>query len=291
MTNTITKITLDGNDYEVWTGNVVWPSSATDGHLAVFDWTTWKLIKDWWVVPSPTIVVDNLTTQSSTSALSANQGYVLNGNVNTKTFYLSSTSDLTTAQAAYDWYRAGKTPIIVLYNQTYVFSWKVSENISFIKAKTSITNNPNESYTQRVNEYLLFVVNSSYHVTMINETTGGEVRVLVTDRDYSTPYTPVYDWSPATKKYVDDKSTYVWSSAPSSPTEWMVWYDTTNDVLKTYDWSQWNSVWGGGGGGDVQVSTQANNILTTWMKIWAGTDANYANLWTYDNNTLYLTIE
>jgi len=44
------------------------------------------------------------------------------------------------------------------------------------------------------------------------------------------------------------------------------------------------------GGWDVQVSTQANNILTSWMKIWAGTEANYSNLWTYDNNTVYLTI-
>lgn len=35
------------------------------------------------------------------------------------------------------------------------------------------------------------------------------------------------------------------STAPSSPTEWMIWYDTTNDVLKTYDWSNWNEAWGG----------------------------------------------
>ena len=30
------------------------------------------------------------------------------------------------------------------------------------------------------------------------------------------------------------------STAPSSPTEWMVWYDTTNDQLKVYDWTNWN---------------------------------------------------
>ena len=30
------------------------------------------------------------------------------------------------------------------------------------------------------------------------------------------------------------------ATAPSSPTEWMAWYDTTNDQLKVYDWSQWN---------------------------------------------------
>ena len=30
------------------------------------------------------------------------------------------------------------------------------------------------------------------------------------------------------------------ATAPSSPTEWMVWYDTTNNELKVYDWTNWN---------------------------------------------------
>lgn len=36
------------------------------------------------------------------------------------------------------------------------------------------------------------------------------------------------------------------ASAPSSPTEWTVWYDTTNDVLKVYDGTNWNEVGGWG---------------------------------------------
>lgn len=58
----------------------------------------------------------------------------------------------------------------------------------------------------------------------------------------TTSFTPSGDYNPATKKYVDDSSTQVWTTAPSSPTEWMLWYDTTNDVLKSYDWSSWNTV-------------------------------------------------
>lgn len=54
MTNTLNKIIHNGDEYEFpssgW--DVVWPASATDGHLALFDWATWKLIKDWWVVPT-----------------------------------------------------------------------------------------------------------------------------------------------------------------------------------------------------------------------------------------------
>ena len=60
-----------------WSGDVVWPNSAVDGHLAVFDWTTWKLIKDGWAIPTPTTVVDDLNSTSATSALSANQWRIL----------------------------------------------------------------------------------------------------------------------------------------------------------------------------------------------------------------------
>ena len=137
------------------------------------------------------------------------------------------------------------------------------------------------------------------------------------------------------------------ATAPTDPAEWDLWYDTTNSVLKVYDWTQWNTTWWGwwdvvwpasatdghlavfdwatgklikdGGSvptwvpavwtngqvltvvswasawanlpsAEVQVSSQANNILTSWMKIWAGEETDYANLGTYDNNTLYLTV-
>lgn len=53
-------------------------------------------------------------------------------------------------------------------------------------------------------------------VTLTNESTSGVIvtfdnyipeslRVLATDTNYATPYTPLYDGSPATKKYIDDK--------------------------------------------------------------------------------------
>lgn len=66
-----------------WGWDVSWPSSSVDGHLAVFDWATGKIIKDWWAIPTPTTVVDDLSTQSATSALSANQWYVLDGKIST----------------------------------------------------------------------------------------------------------------------------------------------------------------------------------------------------------------
>ena len=55
--NQVLKV-YNGTSWEVtwwggwWTGDVVWPNSSTDWHLAVFDGTTGKLIKDWWAVPT-----------------------------------------------------------------------------------------------------------------------------------------------------------------------------------------------------------------------------------------------
>ena len=32
------------------------------------------------------------------------------------------------------------------------------------------------------------------------------------------------------------------NTAPDSPIEWMLWYDTANAVLKVYDGSQWQTI-------------------------------------------------
>ena len=93
------------------------------------------------------------------------------------------------------------------------------------------------------------------------------------------------DWELAKKQ-----NWVVSATAPESPAQWDLWYDTTSDTMKVWDWTAWQSV-GTGWGWDVLVSDQANNILTSWMKIWAGTQADYEALTSYDNNTLYLVIE
>lgn len=75
--------------------------------------------------------------------------------------------------------------------------------------------------------------------------------------------------------------------APSSPTEWMAWYDSTNDVLKTYDWSNWNECWAwwgwvevfditqygiGWDWTDIITSCVNNNTLTILLDVWEDDD-------------------
>lgn len=52
-TGYVLKKTANGYAWEAWaTGNVTGPASSTNNHLAVFDGSTWKIIKDGWTVPT-----------------------------------------------------------------------------------------------------------------------------------------------------------------------------------------------------------------------------------------------
>ena len=163
--------------------------------------------------------------------------------INTKTFYISSTSDLTNAQAAFDWMAAWKNPIIDFQWTIYTYwgSWVWNMSIWFRSAK--VDRDVGVSKTDIVIDFVVIYANSGWEVTNITAGTRESIgSFLDTATDYQTPYTPAYDWSPATKKYVDDNVVQKSATAPSSPTEWMVWYDTTNDVLKVYDGTNWNEV-------------------------------------------------
>ena len=215
----ITEVTITQPDIS---GLVTWPSSSTDWHLAVFDWATGKIIKDWWAVPE---------------------------NPNTKTFYLSWdtwATALAEAQAALDWYLGWKSPIICYNNMHYVLCSYSSTKMGFLWVSLSTaTVNRSSTITQ---PYLAFSINN-WSVTSIDATTDDTWSFLSTTTNYSTPYTPLYNGSPATKKYVDDIKPTSWSTAPSStPTfVWQEYVDTTNDKLYVATWtsssSDWLEVW------------------------------------------------
>jgi hypothetical protein len=96
-----------------------------------------------------------------------------------------------------------------------------------------------------------------------------------------------------------DANWYWWASSPVTSVNNNTWAVTVNevpigwnngDVLTNVSWTPtWQAP--SGWGWDVLVSSQPNNILTSWMKIRAGSSTDYWNLGTRDSNTLYLTIE
>lgn len=55
------------------------------------------------------------------------------------------------------------------------------------------------------------------------------------------------------------------ATAPESPAQWDLWYDTTSNSMKVYDWSAWNAVGTGWWGSDIEYVTQAEyEALLPW---------------------------
>jgi hypothetical protein len=125
---------------------------------------------------------------------------------NTKTFYLSSTSDLTTAQAAYDWYAAGKNPIVVYSNKAYTLYNNTSTNLTFAGCLDVWLSGDAHHIA---NKTLSFTISSDTVTAITAGYTPSSEYFLRTNYNYSTPYTPLYNGSPATKKYVDDSVSVV----------------------------------------------------------------------------------
>ena len=114
--NVIKKVYKNWTEYQIYAswwaagaGDVSWPISATDWHLAVFDGTTWKLIKDWWAVPTvnnATLTIQKNSTNVATFTANASSNVTANISVPTDTNDLTnwagfitgiSSSDVTTA--------------------------------------------------------------------------------------------------------------------------------------------------------------------------------------------------
>lgn len=209
------------------------------------------------------------------------------GEWNTKTFTMLNSSDLATAQEAYEWQHSGKTALIK-YNGTLYVYYMYNSGGELFKAQSNEVFREDwfmES-TYRSNTKMLKLFVSSWQVTSVSWFDNyANANYLDTAVFYSVPYIPQNDWSPATKKYVDDtvsSAKATWDTAPSNPVEWQLWYDTTNDVLKVYDWTNWNAV--GGNSTDVNTKTfflSNTSDLTTaqaaydWKASWKNAIINY----------------
>lgn len=198
-------------DSWTWSWDVNWPASSTDWHLAVFDWATWKIIKDWGAIPE----------------------------WNVKSFTLSSTSDLVNAQAVYDWWVAGNNPIIIYQNMWYLVYWYVSGSQLVFRGIEYLFSNGNSASS--LLHKVIYISIDNWIVDWITIDTTWSYNLLSTTANYSTPYTPTYDGSPTTKKYVDDKQSTItvtlaaasWSS--QSITVSATWVTASNTVIVAPD--------------------------------------------------------
>lgn len=151
-------------------------------------------------------VTANISVPTTVAELSDASDY----ETNTKTFYLSSYTDYTTATAAYNWRLAWKNAIIY-HNGTFYDVYSPSADItsvatwetSYVTAGMSGSQSNTQSNWFR-NNITFWITNWSVTSISSSVTNINGSYFLSTMVNYSTPYTPQYPGSPATKKYVDD---------------------------------------------------------------------------------------
>lgn len=238
---------------------------------------TWDQTINWTKTFTISPVVPSKTTDATNTGIAiATEAQVYKKadatDVNTKTFYLSSTSDLTTAQAAIDWIIAWKTAFILfngaVYKQRNRDIWIGSERFFFSTDDNSTVQNTNLWNTVIKHLELQINTNETTHiVTTVSSSEKYLWKYINIDWNYTDAFIPTQDYHPTTKKYVDDRDTYIWTSAPTANlVEGRLRYDTTNDVLKSYDGTNRNNV-------DTKVTVEDNLTSTST------TNALSANQW------------
>ena len=192
-----------------------------------------------------------------------NNTYIYNGTdweevvTNTKTIFLTwvALTDASKAQEIYDWVRDWKNIILVVPDtnwdkDTFFFdkdnepaSWTTIWSLSFLSVDNEWSDWASTSEQTKREALIDYDWVTATWIRYV--ATGTWETYIRTDVDYQTPYTPTYNGSPATKKYVDDKiaeASQAWSTAPSNPSPGNMWYDTTNNILKVWDGTQWVSI-------------------------------------------------
>ena len=130
------------------------------------------------------------------------------GSQNSKIFELATDQDLTTAQEAYEWYLAWKYPIIkvtpaqVLCPVQMELPWELYFVWAWYWYSNSIAGWDSDYYAQ----WYKFTITNGTVTAVSDYRYHPWISFLATNVNYSPTYTPQYDWSPATKKYVDDKT-------------------------------------------------------------------------------------
>lgn len=190
---------------------MVWYDTTND-QLKVYDWSQWNVVWDG------------------------------TANINTKTFYLTPWSSATAIQKwqeCYDWYKAWNNPI-VSYNWVNYHLSKVDSTWMLFKSENDSMSSTNVSVSTLQKTGMVVQLNWDT-VIWVSSTVLNVGKVLATDVNYSTVYTPQYDWSPATKKYVDDAIAWAWwwievdENSPIQLTKIRAWTQAQYEALGSYD--------------------------------------------------------
>lgn len=200
--------------------------SVNDWYL--FDWATWVRQPAW----SRQITIDSALSTTSTNAV---ENRVVTSALNWKQ---DAISDLATIRA---WASAWATALQKLDNIS-----ELTNNIGYQTA-WDVTSAINTAIQTLAPDWVwTWVLTLQKNSTTIDTFSANATQNKTIDISVPTTVAELSDASDyATKTYVDTeiwKSKSSWTVAPSNPTAWQLWYDTTNNILKVYDWTNWNPV-------------------------------------------------
>lgn len=210
-----------------------WEVQVND--LYFYDWYERRLLDNsWW---GSSVAIDTSLSTTSTNPVQnqaiANAINNLSTDVNTKTFYLASAADFTNAQDAVDWIDAWKMALVCFNWQTYVYISKTSTKYTFEDINWYTTVNSNWSTWVFLNFLEITLDNGDVDDISISSKNQSSTipSYLATWVNYSPVYTPEYNGSPATKKYVDDKF-----AAVPVYTAWSNINITSNQISTIRNW-------------------------------------------------------
>lgn len=194
-----------------WTWDVVWPSSSINNNVVFFDWTTWKLIKDSWLILSWTNTGDQDLSSYATKTWAET---ITNKTIESSTFqvtkwpYLYYVNTSTIYRANSDW----SNPIS-LWVQSLNFAvspdWlkiayvKTSDNKIYIKnsydnldwvqvTDTHTTSNPICFSPDWL--YIVYTSTSNYLYKVSSSATSTNWTAITSQTWYSPIYSPDWLW-------------------------------------------------------------------------------------------------
>ena len=250
-----------------------------------------------------TSIVDNLTTQSTTQPLSANQGYVLNNDLTNEISARQQADNIITGSLI-------KNKFSTKVRNTSTWSKKTWNGLTSFEVRHIWTDGTNIYYSNSTNQYVLNVSTSTWSKKTWNGLTSFSGHNVWTDG------TNIYYSSGSSGQYVLDIATSTWSKKTwNGYTELLgayVWTDGTNIYYSSYanqyvldvSTSTWNTkTWNGltdfdgndvwTDGANIYCSSGTNqyvlNVSTsTWSKkTWNGLTSFYSNsVWT-DGTNIY----
>lgn len=264
-----------------WSGDVTWPASSTDWDLVLFDWVTWKLIKDWNKKLSDLVQTSWNQTIAWTKTFSTSPVVPSKTTDATNTWTAVATEaqvykkqDKLTAQTAYtSQWGASKVPQITT-NTLWQVTWITEVNITYPSQvdDTAYGNWWDWQTTTAPSKNAVYDKISAMDTTISNKANATDIG------DATITFTQwwVSKWAITTNQSsAETIALDAWFNPWWTATTWYV-------VTKTADGYEWKQPTG-------WISLDTNSPITV-SKLRVGTEQQYSALWSYDASTIYMTV-